>query len=137
MNNCQKFVLDTNIIVSALIFKNSQPRQALDKARYRGIVLMSDAIWQEIQEVLTRPKFERYITLTEIDLFLIGLAKSVKFVDIQKSIVACRDPKDDKFLDLAVNGDAKLIISGDKDLLVLHPFEDIPILTVRQFLDLE
>ncbi len=98
---------------------------------------MSDAIWQEIQEVLTRPKFERYITLTEIDLFLIGLAKSVKFVDIQKSIVACRDPKDDKFLDLAVNGDAKLIISGDKDLLVLHPFEDIPILTVRQFLDLE
>ncbi len=137
MNNCQKFVLDTNIIVSALIFKNSQPRKALDKARYRGIVLMSDAIWQEIQEVLTRPKFERYITLTEINLFLIGLAKSVKFVDIQKSIVACRDPKDDKFLDLAVNGDAKLIISGDKDLLVLHPFEDIPILTVRQFLDLE
>jgi uncharacterized protein len=137
MSKLPKFVLDTNIIVSALIFKNSQPRQALDKARHSGIILMSQPVWQEIQEVLARPKFERYITSTEKDLFLIGLAKSVKFVEIEKSIIACRDAKDDKFLELAVNGNATLIISGDRDLLALHPFESISIVTVRYFLETE
>jgi predicted nucleic acid-binding protein len=44
MNNLPKYVLDTNIIVSALLFKNSQPRQALDKARYQGNILISEAI---------------------------------------------------------------------------------------------
>jgi uncharacterized protein len=62
MKNLPKYVLDTNIIVSALLFKNSQHRQALDKARHSGIILMSQSIWREIQEVLARPKFERYIT---------------------------------------------------------------------------
>lgn len=51
MNNLPKYVLDTNIIVSALLFKKSQPRQTLDKARYGGNILMSEAIWQEIKEV--------------------------------------------------------------------------------------
>lgn len=137
MKNRPKYVLDTNIIVSALLFKNSQPRQALDKARHLGIILMSQSIWQEIQEVLERPKFERYITLIERDLFLIWLSKSVEFVDIAKRIIACRDPKDDQILELAINGNAKLIVSGDQDLLVLHPFEGISIITVREFLEIQ
>jgi predicted nucleic acid-binding protein len=53
MKNLPKYVLDTNIIVSAMLFKNSQPRRALDKARHQGIILMSQSIWQEITEVLT------------------------------------------------------------------------------------
>ena len=137
MSNCPKYVLDTNIIVSALLFKKSNPRQVLDKARHLGIILISQAIWQEIQEVLARPKFERYITSAERDLFLIGLAKTARFVEIKQTITACRDPKDNKFLELAVNGGAKAIISGDQDLLVLHPFNGISILTVKQFLELE
>lgn len=137
MKNLPKYVLDTNIIVSALLFKDSQPRQALDKARHLGIILMSQSIWREIQAVLARPKFERYITSIERDLFLIWLSKSVRFIDITKTIVACRDPKDDKVLELAVNGNAKLIISGDRDLLALHPFEGVSIITVRQFLEIE
>ncbi|MDJ0597512.1 MAG: putative toxin-antitoxin system toxin component, PIN family [Crocosphaera sp.] len=137
MKNRPKYVLDTNIIVSALLFKNSQPRQALDKARHLGIILMSQSIWQEIQEVLERPKFERYITLIERDLFLIWLSKSVEFVDIAKRIITCRDPKDDQILELAINGNAKLIVSGDQDLLVLHPFEGISIITVREFLEIQ
>lgn len=51
MNNLPKYVLDTNIIVSALLFKKSQPRQTLDKARHEGNILMSEAIWQEIIDV--------------------------------------------------------------------------------------
>ncbi|MFK0731223.1 MAG: putative toxin-antitoxin system toxin component, PIN family [Gloeotrichia echinulata GP01] len=127
-------MLDTNIVVSALLFKNSQPRQALDKARHQGTILMSQSIWQEIIEVLTRPKFEKYVTAIERDLFLGWLTESVNFIEISKTIVACRDAKDDKILELAVNGDAELIVSGDEDLLILNPFQQIAIVTVRQFL---
>ncbi|XZF61303.1 MAG: putative toxin-antitoxin system toxin component, PIN family [Gloeotrichia echinulata DVL01] len=127
-------MLDTNIVVSALLFKNSQPRQALDKARHQGTILMSQSIWQEIIEVLTRPKFEKYVTAIERDLFLGWLTESLNFIEISKTIVACRDAKDDKILELAVNGDAELIVSGDEDLLILNPFQQIAIVTVRQFL---
>lgn len=137
MKNRPKYVLDTNIFVSALLFKNSQARRALDKARHSGLILMSRSLWQEIQEVLTRPKFERYITLIEKDLFLTWLNKLVIFIEITEKIVACRDPKDDHILELAINGKAKLIISGDQDLLVLHSFEGISIITIREFLEIE
>ncbi|MFM5980547.1 MAG: putative toxin-antitoxin system toxin component, PIN family [Sphaerospermopsis kisseleviana] len=137
MNNLPKYVLDTNIIVSALLFKKSQPRQALDKARYQGNILMSEAIWQEIIEVLSRPKFEKYVTVIEREFFVHWLAESLNFIEIRDTIVACRDAKDDKFLELAVNGNAELIVSGDEDLLILNPFQEIAIVTVRQFLEME
>jgi len=54
-------------------------------------------------------------------------------VMITERIVACRDPTDDKFLELAVSGNADLILSGDKDLLTLHPFRGIPIVTPAAF----
>ncbi|GCL40333.1 putative toxin-antitoxin system toxin component, PIN family [Dolichospermum planctonicum] len=111
MNNLPKYVLDTNIIVSALLFKKSQPRQALDKARHEGNILMSEAIWQEIIDVLSRPKFEKYVTLIEREFFLDWLAESLNLIEIRDTIVACRDAKDDKFLELAVNGNAELIVS--------------------------
>ena len=137
MNNLPKYVLDTNIIVSALLFKKSQPRQALDKARHEGNILMSEAIWQEIIDVLSRPKFEKYVTAIEREFFLDWLAESLNFIEIRDTIVACRDAKDDKFLELAVNGNAELIVSGDEDLLILNPFQEIAIVTVRQFLEME
>jgi putative PIN family toxin of toxin-antitoxin system len=137
MKNLPKYVLDTNVIVSALLFKNSQPRRALDKARHQGNVLMSQSIWQEITEVLTRPKFERYVSSIERDLFIIWLGELVHFIEINKTVTICRDAKDDKFLELAVNGDAELIVSGDQDLLILNPFLGISIVTVKEFLEVE
>jgi predicted nucleic acid-binding protein len=56
-------------------------------------------------------------------------------VEVTERVKECRDPKDDKFLELAVNGNATLIVSGDKDLQVLHPFRNIPVLSPREFLD--
>jgi putative PIN family toxin of toxin-antitoxin system len=137
MKKPPNYVLDTNIIVSALLFKNSQPRRALDKARHQGTVLMSESIWQEIIEVLTRPKFERYISSIERDLFITWLGELVRFVEISKTVNVCRDARDDKFLELAVNGDAELIVSGDQDLLILNPFLGISIVTAREFCGVE
>ena len=135
MNEPRRFVLDTNVIVSALLFKKSSPRQALNKARKLGIVLMSQSIWSEISEVLVRPKFDKYLTIQERQLFLFVFEQKVRFIDIQENISVCRDPKDDKYLKLAISGKAECIVSGDQDLLTLHPFREIPIITVTQFLN--
>ena len=77
------------------------------------------------------------LTLIEREFFLDWLAESLNFIEIRDTIVACRDAKDDKFLELAVNGNAELIVSGDEDLLILNPFQEIAIVTVRQFLEME
>jgi len=131
------FVLDTNIIVSASLVKEGKARKALDKAQSTGVVLMSVAVLAEVEEVLNRPKFDKYVTATERKLFLAGFVKTVQFVEIEETIKICRDPKDDKYLELAVDGKATCIVSGDADLLVLNPFRDITILTVQDFLELD
>jgi hypothetical protein len=135
MSELQRFVLDANVIISALLFKKSLPRQALDKARKQGIVLMSRSIWLEINEVLARAKFDKYISIKERQLFLLAFEQTVRFIEIQETINACRDPKDNKYLELAVSGKAECIVSGDRNLLILHPFQGISIITVAQFIN--
>jgi predicted nucleic acid-binding protein len=65
--------------------------------------------------------------------FLSGLVQLAEIVDVQDSITACRDPKDDKFLELAVSGQADVIVTGDADLLTLHPFQGIEVLSPAAF----
>lgn len=137
MSSERLFVVDTNIIVSALLAKEGKARRALDKAQEEGFVLMSVSVLAELEEVLARPKFDKYVTVIERRLFLSGFVKTVQFVEIQETIKICRDPKDDKYLELAVNGKATCLISGDADLLILNPFKGIPILTIQSFLELD
>ncbi|CCI32422.1 MULTISPECIES: putative toxin-antitoxin system toxin component, PIN family [Microcystis] len=131
----RRFVLDTNIIISSVLSPNSKPNTALKKAQQLGIIIVSPATWQELETVLFRPKFDRYITLEERQQFLLDLSQTVEFIlkmDFMTDI--CRDPKDNKYLELAVNGQAESIITGDQDLLILHPFLSINIVTVNDFL---
>lgn len=131
------FVLDTNIIVSTALLKEGKARKALDRAQTSGVVLMSDVILAELEEVLARPKFDKYVTAMERKLFLAVFVKTVQFVRVEETIEVCRDPKDDKYLELAVSGKANCILSGDADLLVLNPFRDIAIVTIQDFLELD
>ena len=133
MNNV--YVFDTNVLVSALLFANSLPRKALELALDRGKTLISKETVDELNNVLSRPKFKRYISPQKRERFLFSFIQKSVLIEIQEKIEECRDPKDNKFLELAVNGEATTIVSGDKDLLVLHPFREISILTVSQFLD--
>jgi putative PIN family toxin of toxin-antitoxin system len=96
---------------------------------------MFQAIWEEVEAVLSRSKFDQYVTLGERQLFLIGLSQTVEFVEIEETLSVCRDPKDNKVLELAVSGEAQAIITGSQDLLNLHPFRGVSILTVDQFLE--
>lgn len=127
-------VFDTSAVVSALLFEQSVPGRAFYAALDRGEILLSHATIIELSEVLARKKFDRYLTREEREQFLVMLLREGTIIDITETIRECRDPKDDKLLELAVNGGASCLVSGDQDLLVLNPFRNIPILTPAQFL---
>jgi putative PIN family toxin of toxin-antitoxin system len=128
-------VFDTNVLVSALLLSDSKPRQALDLALRKGKVLLSFAVLAELFEVLSRKHFRRYVDEEEIRTFLAALTREAQWVDVNTRIKACRDSKDDKFLELGVSGHATLIVTGDSDLLALNPFQDIQIISPDAFLN--
>ncbi|MBP6002027.1 MAG: putative toxin-antitoxin system toxin component, PIN family [Pyrinomonadaceae bacterium] len=118
--------------MSALLMGGA-PRSALDTVLDNGVVLVSTATLLELADVLGRPKFDKYLTEDERMRFLVGLLKQAEMVDITEAIEACRDPRDNKFLELAVCGRADVLISGDEDLLVLDPFRNVTIVTPQEF----
>lgn len=128
------FVLDTNVLISTVLVPNSTSQAAFVKALQKGKLVHSLATLDELKQVLERKKFDKYISRDERIQFLTMLVRESLLVEISVNITACRDPKDNKFLELAVSADAKTIISGDDDLLVLHPFRDIKIISPRAFL---
>ncbi|GAX34158.1 putative toxin-antitoxin system toxin component, PIN family [Nodularia sp. NIES-3585] len=134
MTNKRQFVFDTNVLISAFLFNQSKPRQGLDKAQEIGVVILSNSVFSELEEVLFRRKFDRYITVERRKELLENLTQTAQFIDVTEQIYECRDPKDNKYLELAVNGKAECIVTGDNDLLVLNPFQGIAILTVQGFL---
>lgn len=129
-------MFDTNVLVSALLLPDSKPRQALDLAFKRGNVLVGFAVLAEIFEVLNRKHFRRYIDEDDARSFLAALTRETEYVEVEEHISACRDPKDDKFLELAVSGRAEYIVSGDADLLALSPFRGVLIISPHAFLRL-
>lgn len=129
-----RLVFDTNIIISALLFDGSKPSKAFDIGINQGVLLFSLSTLAELEEVLWRNKFDRYISYEERKQFLTGLILQSTPIEINETISECRDPKDNKFLELAVCGKANFIISGDEDLLVLNPFRNIQIITPDSFL---
>ncbi|SRR6266540_3553633 len=134
MNPNERFVFDTNVLVSGLLFAESKPAQAFFLALRTGILLTSLAALHELSTVLHRKKFDKYLTSDERDQFLDHYTRSTITIDIIETIQMCRDPKDDKFLEIATNGVATYLITGDPDLLVLHPFRGIPIISPENLL---
>lgn len=129
-----RYVFDTNVIVSALLFNASKPGLAFVQAVDSGTILASAELLTELNDVLSRPKFGEYIERAERERFLGAFVREVRFVEIRETVRACRDPKDDQVLELAVNGRADCIITGDTDLLALSPFRGIEIITPADLL---
>ena len=96
----------------------------------------SSATFNEFVETFTRPKFDKYVsTKARLDAISL-LERSSQLVEVSIKVNDCRDPKDNKFLELALTVKSNCIITGDKDLLVLHPFQGIPVLSAAVFLSL-
>lgn len=129
------FVFDTNILISAALFPSSINRQALDKALEFGKLAISKNTTDELLEVIFRKKFDKYFLNNEERLLFISKVEAnSRLFSPEISINECRDAKDNKFLELAISAEAACILSGDKDLLVMHPFRGIPILNSNKFL---
>jgi uncharacterized protein len=129
-----RYVVDTNVLVSAVLFKQSMPARVLNEVSRYHQLLASDATLAELTKVFTREKFDRYLSQEDCLLFLSSLSRDAEIIGIRETITVCRDPKDDKFLELALSGKATALITGDKDLLDLHPFRSLPILAPKDFL---
>jgi len=132
-------VVDTNVLVSALILPHGRVGPVLLRLRQGDYTLLyAQSLLEELVDVLNRPRIRHPYGLTDADIQTVVslILLRGEAVAPQRRITACRDPQDDKFLEVAVAGGADVIVSGDQDLLALHPFEGIPILLPADFLQM-
>lgn len=130
----ERIVVDTNALISRLLVPESVPGRAVRRVVDASQLLVSEDTLNELADVLSRPKFDAYVSIDDRQEFFRRLSTVAELVPITYRIQVCRDPKDDKFLELAVNGNADLVVTGDDDLLVLSPFRGIPIITPASYL---
>jgi uncharacterized protein len=131
-----RVVFDTNVLVSAILNPNSVPSFAWSFAMNKCAILASEVTVQELYNVLYRSKFDRFLSKERREIFLEAFDDKAKNIIITRAITICRDPKDNKFLELAASGGAHYLITGDKDLLELHPFEGTDVVTPLLFLQI-
>lgn len=127
-----RIVLDTNVLVSAVLKKSSSPSLVLGLAQRDYTMLKSCESDKELRRVLLKPYIQKIVDPSTTALIEAALQAS-ELIAITRRITACRDPMDDKFLELAVNGNANVIISGDKDLLSMAEFQGVPIISPAMF----
>ena len=126
----KRVILDTTTLIGVLTKPQGICSDALILCLESCELLASRETLQELVEVSKRDKFDKYVSWEEREYIVIEYAKRVSLVEITIASTDCRDPKDNKFLSLALSGHADIIVSGDSDLLVLHPYNGIQILGV-------
>lgn len=129
-----RVVFDCNVLISASLKKNSSSAIALRQVIQQGTVIYSVPTLKELSSKILNQKFDKYVSVKQRIEFLIEFKQVCESVEIFYEVNICRDPKDNMYLELALSGKADYIVSGDKDLLVLHPFENVSILSVSDFL---
>jgi putative PIN family toxin of toxin-antitoxin system len=130
-------VLDANVIVSAALKVHSTSERAVGLSRSRDTLFLSDPVLAEIGSVLRRPKILRAISSERVDRILATLAAAAVMITPLERVRECRDQKDDKYLELALAADARVIVSGDTDLLVMNPWRGIRIISPAEYLRLD
>ena len=128
-----RLVVDTNVFVSAAVKSASFPAGVVCWVDRHGGLLKSEATERQLVDVLQRPYIAARMQASYLE-NLRRLLAAAELVLVTERIAACRDPTDDKFLELAVSGKADLFVSGDADLLVLNPFRDIPVVAPGTFM---
>jgi len=131
-------VIDTNKLIRALITPQGTVGPVLTRLRDGDYTLLyAEPLLDELVAKLALPRIRAKYHLTEDDVetvLALILLRGEPVVP-QRRITVCRDPKDNVVLEAAVAGDADYIVTGDKDLLGLHPFEGVPIVGPAEFLE--
>ncbi|QMT31385.1 putative toxin-antitoxin system toxin component, PIN family [Alysiella filiformis] len=130
-------VIDTNILISAVILPHSILRQVIEKAKDEYILCASHETMNEFVEVINRPKFLKYFANPDDrQQFITLVERASQIIEVIHEVTDCTDPKDNKFLSLALSANAIYLVTGDKkDLLAMNPYHGVEIITARAFLD--
>ena len=127
-------VIDTNVLISA-IFWTGSPKRLLNRVRRGEVTLVtSRVLLDELKEILVRPDKPFKLTEEEADRVVKAMQNVAEVVETQSQVRVCRDEKDNKVLECAVDGRAEWIITGDAHLLELQSFKNVRIVTVAEFL---
>ncbi len=137
--NHKLIVIDTNVLLSATLSPEGTARKALDKAYQKFKLAQSDATYQELKTRIYKRKFDKYISDEDRQDFLNIVKKYSQFIKIKSQVNTCRDPDDNKFLELFKDSNAEFLITGDQDLLSLKTLAEYQnqIITPRDFVDVD
>ncbi len=127
-------MFDASALVGAALKADSVPERALLRAEEADVFALSAVVAAEIADVLGRPKFARRLTAARRERVIALVREAAVWFDPAVRVADCRDPKDDKYLELALASGAETIVSSDDDLLVLHPWRGIRILRPAEYL---
>jgi len=130
----ERAVIDTNVLVSFLLRHGSMPWRAVRLALEVDQLMMSEATYGELCDVLRRRKFDAYVARDLRESFLRDLPSFATFVTVNERVRACADPTDDKFVETAINSNAG--ITGDRALLAMRAFRNVRIMTPTAFVRL-
>ena len=130
-----RIVVDTNVLVSFLISHESVPGRAVTKIIENHMPLISAETLRELLGVLARPRLQRYVQASRVVRSVGRFTRVAETVLVTSRIDVCRDADDNRMLELAIDGQAHLLVTGDDDLLALGNFRGIEIMTPRRFLD--
>ena len=129
-----RVVIDTNVWVSRLLLGNSVAALAVDKALLEHEVVVSEPLIEELADVLSRDKFDRYVSIEDREGFVRRVLQVATITPVLSEVTDCRDPKDNHLLALAFDSESKCLVSGDGDLIALNPWRGIAIIPPRNFL---
>jgi putative PIN family toxin of toxin-antitoxin system len=128
-------VIDTNVLISAGLLPQSRSAQVLALAVGHFAIAQNNATWHELETRITKKKLDRYFGDDGRSRHLLKIAQSIEWFDIASEVTVSRDPTDDKFVGLAVDSGAKLIISGDRDLTEIRTDGAIEIISPTMFFE--
>ena len=133
-SNPLKIIIDTNLWVSFII---SNKLTLLDRLFFsqKARLLFSKELIDEIASTITKPKLRKYFAANGLEEMLTKLEPFIDLIEVQSSVSICRDPKDNFLLELAQDGKADYLLTGDKDLLNIEKFGKTKIISISTFLE--
>ena len=128
-----RVVFDTSSLLPACLHPERESAQTLRSTLLEHEVFASPQTFNELVAVLARDKFNAWRPLPQRLVWAQLLREAITLIEPSTPITDCRDPKDNKFLELALAAQADVLVSSDIHLLEMHPFRGIPILSLAQF----
>ncbi len=128
-------VIDTNVLISAGLLPQSKTAQVLALAVEHFVIAQNQHTWHELETRIARPKFDRYFGDSGRMEHLVRIAQSMQHFEVTAEVAVSRDPADDKFIALAIDAGASILISGDPDLKDVRMHRDVEILSPNNFFE--